>query len=98
MEILNKLAWILAANEDDKLRNPADAVKFARQGCELTDYKNPELLDTLAVAYAAAGRFPDAITTAQKALRISRSTQQKKLFQEHLSLFEVSKPYIESRN
>ena len=98
VDILNKLAWILATNEDDKLRNPADAVKFARQGCELTDYKNPELLDTLAVAYAAAGRFPDAVTTAQKALRISRSSQQKNLFQKHLSLFEVSKPYIESRN
>ena len=84
--------------EDEKLRNPADAVKFARQGCELTDHKDPVLLDTLAVAYAAAGEFREAVATVQKAMDISQSNQQKNLFQEHLSLFEVSKPYIEPRN
>lgn len=98
IETLKSLAWILATTEDETLRNPGEAVKFARLGCELTDYKNPELLDALAAAYAAAGRFTEAVTTVHKALRISRSTQQKNLFQEHLSLFKVNKTYIESPN
>jgi len=55
-DILNNLAWILATVEDTKLANHADAVKYAERACELTNYKQPEFLDTLAAAYAAAGK------------------------------------------
>jgi tetratricopeptide (TPR) repeat protein len=62
------LAWLLAASPDDKLRNGAEAVRLAERACELTHYGEPLFIETLAAAYAEAGRFPDAMTTAQKAL------------------------------
>jgi tetratricopeptide (TPR) repeat protein len=66
-EILNNLAWILATDPDPKNRNGDDAVKFAAQACALTHSSEPLLLGTLAAAYAEAGRFDDAIATAQSA-------------------------------
>ncbi len=58
--VLKNLAWLLAAAEDPMIHNPSEAVKLAEKSCELTDYKQIEALDTLAVAYSAAGKFPEA--------------------------------------
>src|SRR5208283_4014985 len=55
---LNNLAWILASNPDDELRNGAEAVRLAERACELTHYGQPVFIGTLAAAYAEAGRFP----------------------------------------
>lgn len=66
-EALNNLAWLLATEPDPKNRNGDDAVKFAAQACALTRSSEPVFLGTLAAAYAEAGRFDDAIATAQRA-------------------------------
>ena len=57
IEALNNLAWILAANPSDALRNGAEAVRLAERACELTQRREPVLLGTLAAAYAEAGRL-----------------------------------------
>ena len=75
-----------------------DAIKFAKKACELTKYKQPEVLDTLAAAYASAGRFSEAVTTAEKALQLAQASQQDKLIvgiQKHLKLYKAEQPYIE---
>jgi tetratricopeptide (TPR) repeat protein len=66
-EAMNNLAWVLAACPDDELRNGAEAVRLAERACELTHYGQPLFIGTLAAAYAEAGRFPEAVTTAEKA-------------------------------
>jgi tetratricopeptide (TPR) repeat protein len=68
---LNNLAWILAANPNDDLRNGAEAVRLAEQACELTHHDKPGYLVTLAAAYAEAGRFPEAVATAEKAEQLA---------------------------
>ena len=96
-EPMNELAWYLAAGKDSAIRNPDKAVKLALRACELTDYKKPELLDTLAVAYAATGDFNKAVETEEKALKICQSPEQetlKKEIENHLVLFKAGKPYI----
>ena len=40
----------------------------------LVGAEHPEVLDTLAAAYAAEGRFDDAVATAQKAAAAARAT------------------------
>jgi tetratricopeptide (TPR) repeat protein len=65
--VLNDLAWILATSSKAEIRNGADAVTFAAQACALTHSSQPVLLGTLAAAYAEAGRFDDAVATAQQA-------------------------------
>jgi spermidine synthase len=97
-EAHNNLAWLLATSSDDKIRNPSRAVEFAETASRLTDYKNPGTLDTLAAAYAAAGRFHQAIETAEKAIRLAEAQGNKELaaeIQKHLQLYRAGKPYRE---
>jgi len=70
---LNSLAWLLATHGDPNPGDPQEALGLARRACELTAYKDPGSLDTLAAAYAATGRFDDAVATAEKAVHIMAS-------------------------
>ncbi len=93
---LNTLAWILATTEDTKFQNPTEAVKFAEKACELTNYENPGALDTLAAAYAAAGRFHEAIETAEKAVELAAPAGEKGLaeeIEERLQLYKSGRSY-----
>jgi tetratricopeptide (TPR) repeat protein len=63
------LAWILATTTRQDLRDPAAAVTLAERVVRNTSGRNPTALDTLAIAYAAAGRLEEAIATAEAAVR-----------------------------
>jgi Flp pilus assembly protein TadD len=98
-DVMNDLAWLLAASKETTIHNPDRAIKLAQRACELTDYKEPDLLDTLAAAYAAAGDFSKAIETAKKALELCQSPEQNTLKEEiegRLVLYKAGKPYIET--
>jgi len=93
---LNNTAWLLAAYEQEPFYNPKEAVRLAKRAVELTEHKESGLLDTLSVAYAAAGRFDEAIETAQKAIDLTNSSEQSNLADEikkHLELYQAGKPY-----
>ena len=68
------LAWIRATASNAALRRSAEALMLAEQTVRLVGAEHPEVLDTLAAAYAAEGRFDDAIATAQKAAAAARVT------------------------
>jgi tetratricopeptide (TPR) repeat protein len=78
----NNLAWLLATSPKASLRNGDKAVELAQQANALTGGKNPNILDTLAAAFAEAGRFDDAMRTAQKALELARAAGQQDLVEE----------------
>jgi tetratricopeptide (TPR) repeat protein len=67
-DALNNLAWVLATIDDDSAEDANRAIEYAERACELTGYKEAMFLDTLAAAYAAGGRFEDAVRTAQQAI------------------------------
>jgi tetratricopeptide (TPR) repeat protein len=99
IEALNNLAWILAASPDDQLRNGTEAVSLAERACELTHYGQPVIIGTLAAAYAEAGRFPEAVTTAEKAEQLATSaglTAVAAKNRQLLELYRAGKPYHES--
>ena len=98
LEALNSLAWFLATKVDASFYDPQKAVEYAQRACELTDYENPELLDTLAVSYAASGNFKEAIEKATKAIGLIDLDDKKELadeIQKHLELYKAGKPYRE---
>jgi tetratricopeptide (TPR) repeat protein len=66
-EALNDAAWVLATDPRPHFHNPDMAVQMAERACEGSRNSQPRMLGTLAAAYAAAGRFDDAVATAQKA-------------------------------
>ncbi len=65
---LGALAWALATSSSAEYRNGAEAVELAKKSCELTKYKEPELLNVLAAAYAQNGQFKEAARTIETAI------------------------------
>ncbi len=70
----NNLAWLLATREDSSPADREHAVQLAEHASRLAGEKDPQYLDTLAAAYAASGKFPEAIVSAQKAIELARAT------------------------
>ena len=98
-EALNNLAWILAANCDPAIRNGARAVEYAERACQLTQFKQTTIVGTLAAAYAEAGRFEDAVATAEKACALAAQNGEQGLLEKNrqlLELYRAGKPYHES--
>lgn len=71
----NNLAWLLAVSAPDELRNPQRALELAER-CVSLQPEVPAVLDTLAAAQAANGLFTDAVATAEKALRLVKSSDE----------------------
>jgi Flp pilus assembly protein TadD len=99
VQVLTWLARVLGADEKVEVRNGAEAVALAEPAKDLTEAKNPFVLDTLAVAYAEAGRFSDAARTVQAAINISNAANDADAvtaMRARLQLYQSNKPYREA--
>jgi len=99
VDVLNNLAWLLATGPDAQLRDGVQAVQYAGRACELTHHGVTPLVGTLAAAYAEAGRFDDAIATAQKACALATAAGEKDLLEKNqklLVLYRAHQPYHEA--
>jgi tetratricopeptide (TPR) repeat protein len=97
-EVLNNLSWILATSSRAEWRDAAEAVRCGELACRLTDHREVRFLGTLAAAYAEAGRFADAVATAQRAIELAQAAGQPELAArntELLELYRAQKPYHE---
>ena len=92
--ICNNLAWIHATSQDPELYDTERAVRFAEEANRRSGGDDAGILDTLAVAQAAAGNFEQAVETVTRAIELSdpraKSTAE---IRKHLHLFQQSKPY-----
>jgi tetratricopeptide (TPR) repeat protein len=87
--VLNNLAWILASNPNPGVRNGKEAVRLAEQACRLNGYRDPELVSTLGAAYAEAGRFEEAVDTANRAEAMATAVGNMKLAEENKQRTEL---------
>jgi tetratricopeptide (TPR) repeat protein len=90
-QALAGLAWIRATAGDAALRNPTDAIAFGERAAELTGRRDIAALDALAAAYAAAGRFSDAVATARAGVNAATAAGSVELaarFRERLELYQ----------
>jgi len=95
---LNNLAWLLATSSNKSLRDGEKAVGYAEQACRLTNFKEAAMVGTLAAAYAEAGRFPQAIATAEIAGRLATAagdTRIAAINEQFLSLYRSGKSWHE---
>lgn len=92
------LAWLWATCPDAAFRDGKKALEYATKACQLTDWKDPNILDTLAAAYAELGKFDEAVQWEKKALEYLKDAKEPVL-QEladqargRLKLYEEGKP------
>jgi tetratricopeptide (TPR) repeat protein len=90
---LSERAWFQATCPDASFRNGQHAVKDAKAACSMVAWKDEDMIDTLAAAYAESGDFDSAVRYAQQALAIKDiSPRVSKRIQGHLALFQRHQP------
>jgi tetratricopeptide (TPR) repeat protein len=68
---LASIAMILATHPDREVRDVDQAIEVSKRAAELTGYRNPAILVSLAMAYAAGGRSDDAQQIGRQALQLA---------------------------
>jgi protein O-mannosyl-transferase len=95
-EPLNNLAWLRATHPDKKYRNFAESIRLAEKANKITDYKQPDFLDTLAAAYADAGQFDKATSFSEKAVESAVAQGNNTLaetIKSRLDLYKMRQPF-----
>jgi len=91
------LAWRLAVSPTSEPPEKEEALALALQACAANQEK-PERFDTLAAAYAALGRFEEAVPAAERALSLARKLGRQSAAEQiskRLELYRQGKPYHE---
>ena len=93
---MNNVAWIHATHPDARFRDGAKAVDLLRPLTAKADCES-NLLDTLAAAYAEAGRFDEALHTIESAIDKARgegkSPETIADFERRAALYKKRLPY-----
>ena len=73
-------------------RNGQQAVRDAKAACSIMAWKDEDMIDTLAAAYAQTGDFDSTVRYVAQALAIKGiSPEDEKVFREHLAWFQQRK-------
>jgi Flp pilus assembly protein TadD len=91
---LTTASWVLATAGDRAVRAPAEAVTFAERAARLTARRDARTLDVLAVAYASAGRFDDAVLAAREAQALADPALAQQIAV-RLAMFERREAYVD---
>jgi tetratricopeptide (TPR) repeat protein len=76
---------------DEKYRDGKQAIDDATKACELSEWQNPLYLSGLAMAYAEAGDFDQAVKYQQKVLEFSKTPPPS--YVSNLELYKQHKPF-----
>ena len=91
----NVRAWLWATCPDPRYRDGAKAVDSALKACELTGWKDPGYLETLAAAYAERGDFETAVEWQAKALELlpKEDERLRAIYADNLRRYQDAQPY-----
>jgi len=92
----NNLAWLLATCPDASVRDPAAALRLAE--ALVAEQPGAQELDTLAAAYAAAGRFDEARQAQRRAIAAAEmqgATAAARLFRQRAEAYARGDAWIE---
>jgi tetratricopeptide (TPR) repeat protein/mono/diheme cytochrome c family protein len=100
LEPMASLAWVLATSSDARLRRPGEAVQLAERAATRTSRGDVTILDTLAAAYASAGRYAEAVATESTALEIvekAGATSAAEPIRARLDLYKKKRPFVDGK-
>lgn len=83
-EAHNNLAWLYATSDDPNFRKPQEALEHARRAVELSRWKEPNFIDTLAEAFYANRNFSEAVKAETKALELDPQNRE---FEDHMARY-----------
>jgi tetratricopeptide (TPR) repeat protein len=98
---MSQISHALAASPESSDRNDEEALQLAERAVQLSGGQDPVYLDTLAIAYAAAGKFPEAGETAHRALELATQQNRSQLVEAlnaRISLYKAKQPYRDTWN
>ena len=72
--IPRRAAWLLATSTDPSVRDPAKAIELGERAVALGGGTDMVAFETVAAAYAAAGRPADAIIAVDRAIALARAS------------------------
>jgi spermidine synthase len=76
---LNELAWLRATAAEPAWRDTSEALRLSARALALATRPDANALDTRAAALAAAGRFAEAVATAERAVALAREAHDETL-------------------
>lgn len=92
--VYNDIAWFRATCPVAAMRDGSNAVELATKACELSQWRDPKVIDTLAAAFAEEGNFQKAITYQEDALEISGvAGKEIQGAKDRLNLYLAKEPY-----
>lgn len=92
----NNLAWLLATHDD--VLDAERAIQLVEDILSRPRTRIPGHLDTLAAGYAAAGKFEQAVRTAEEAVKLAKAdgdTKKAQKIQKRLTLYRQDQAYKE---
>jgi tetratricopeptide (TPR) repeat protein len=95
---LNSLAWLRATCPEPGIRDGKEAVELAIKACELSEWKDWGIIDTLAAAYAETGDFDQAIKYERQVIEMVKPSTDRHKLQRRFALYEQHKAYRETAN
>jgi len=94
--VLNNLAWLLATSPDEAIRDGQRAIELATKACEITTWKQPHIISTLAAGYAETGDYEKARTYSQQAVESEDGAPEvKQQLEGELASYRAGKPWRE---
>jgi tetratricopeptide (TPR) repeat protein len=89
------LGWLLATCPDERLRDPAQALRMLAKSQELAGRPVPAVLDAMAAAHAAAGDFNQAKKLVNQAIHAAPPHLANQ-YRARLDLYLQNQPYIDA--
>ena len=69
----NAAAWLYATCPKEDIRNGGKALELALKGCDLSEWRDGGVVDTLAAAEAEAGDFDEAVKYERQAIDLTKA-------------------------
>jgi tetratricopeptide (TPR) repeat protein len=98
LEAYVALAWLFGTHPDSAVRRPHHALELGGRAARLLGQPHPRILDVIAAAEAAAGRFDRAAEVAAEALRLASAMGDDTFadaLRERLNLYRQQRPYLD---
>ncbi len=88
-DMLNSLAWPVLDDAKIVHRDLDFAYDASKKACELTEWKNPMIIDTFALACFKKGKVTDAIEYQMMAIKLLEDEELIEEFQDRLDMFKA---------